>query len=287
MHTPGSTTSPTTSSAKPTGSRETGPIGPVFFVLTFINLFLRVAVYTPTDRSSLPALNYHMIYMFMSTTMRNHLLVALACLAFTGATLAADLRNGKDINELCAGCHGEYGEGGKDGEYPRIAGQPATFIAKQLHLFRDRKLPNMAMLEYVDERQTPDADIEDIAAYLEQLELLKQLPPIDESKEFDPLERLMLAKRTLNIRRAEGDIEKGKKIYNKECRSCHGVDGWGERSKDVPMLAGQYTNYLIRQVDRYRKRIRVHDESDPKELLEEFSDEEIANIFAFLSSVDD
>jgi len=228
-----------------------------------------------------------MIYMFMSTTMRNHLLVALACLAFTGATLAADLRNGKDINELCAGCHGEYGEGGKDGEYPRIAGQPATFIAKQLHLFRDRKLPNMAMLEYVDERQTPDADIEDIAAYLEQLELLKQVPPIDESKEFDPLERLMLAKRTLNIRRAEGDIEKGKKIYNKECRSCHGVDGWGERSKDVPMLAGQYTNYLIRQVDRYRKRIRVHDESDPKELLEEFSDEEIANIFAFLSSVDD
>lgn len=224
----------------------------------------------------------------MNTTMRKYLLpAALACLAFTSATHGADLRNGKDINELCAGCHGEYGEGGKDGEYPRLAGQPAKFIVKQMHLFRDRKLPNMAMLEYVDERQTPDADIEDIAAYLSQIELLKQLPPIDESKKFDPLERLMLAKRTLNIRRADGNIELGKKIYNKECRSCHGTDGWGERNSDTPMLAGQYTNYLIRQVDRYRKRIRIHDESDPKELLEEFTDEEIANIFAFLSSVDD
>lgn len=199
----------------------------------------------------------------------------------------ADLRNGKDINEVCAGCHGEYGEGGKDGEYPRLAGQPAGFIAKQLHLFRDRKLPNMAMLEYVDERQTPDADIEDIAAYLEQVELLKRLPPIDESKKFDPLERLMLVKRTLNIRRSDGDVDLGRKLYNKECRSCHGTDGWGEKTKDVPMLAGQYTNYLLRQVERYRQRIRIHDESDPQELLDEFTDEEIANIFAFLSSVDD
>lgn len=232
------------------------------------------------------SINY-MIYRFFNSQMRNYLLPALVCLVFSGAVHSADLRNGKDINELCAGCHGEFGEGGKDGEYPRLAGQPAAFIAKQLHLFRDRKLPNMAMLEYVDERQTPDADIEDIAAYLEQVELLKQLPPIDESKEFDPLERLMLAKRTLNIRRAEGDIEAGKKIYNKECRSCHGTDGWGERSKDVPMLAGQYSNYLLRQVERYRKGIRLHDESDPQELLNEFSDEEIANIFAFLSAVDD
>ncbi|RKZ97040.1 MAG: hypothetical protein DRQ43_03535, partial [Gammaproteobacteria bacterium] len=40
-----------------------------------------------------------------------------------------DLALGEEINELCAGCHGEYGEGGKQGEYPRLAGLPASYIA--------------------------------------------------------------------------------------------------------------------------------------------------------------
>ena len=35
-----------------------------------------------------------------------------------------DPENGEEINELCAGCHGEFGQGGKEGEYPRLAGQP-------------------------------------------------------------------------------------------------------------------------------------------------------------------
>ena len=30
--------------------------------------------------------------------------------------------NGEEINEVCAGCHGEFGQGEKDGEYPRLAG---------------------------------------------------------------------------------------------------------------------------------------------------------------------
>ena len=43
-----------------------------------------------------------------------------------------DLENGEEINEVCAGCHGVYGEGGKQGEYPRIAGQPYQFLVNQL-----------------------------------------------------------------------------------------------------------------------------------------------------------
>ena len=48
----------------------------------------------------------------------------------------ADLEIGEEINETCAGCHGEYAEGGKGGEYPRLAGLPASYIEKQLHLFQ-------------------------------------------------------------------------------------------------------------------------------------------------------
>lgn len=199
-----------------------------------------------------------------------------------------DLRNGRDVNELCAGCHGEFGQGGKDGEYPRIAGQPMKYIVKQMHLFRDRKLDNMAMLEYVNPRDFPEADVYDVSAYLAQVELLTRLPPIDESKPFDPLARLQMTKRVLNIPRTEeGDPEKGRALYNKECRSCHGTDGWGRHDRDVPMLAGQHTKFLLRQVAKFRQRLRVHDESDPEELLSLFTDAELMDIFAFLATVDD
>ena len=92
----------------------------------------------------------------------------------------------------------------------------------------------------------------------------------------------------MQIARAEGDIEKGAKLYKKECGSCHGSDGYGDHNKQVPMLAGQYTNYLWRQVEKLRDRVRIHDEDEPnEELLDDFSYEELKDIFAYLSIADD
>ncbi|MCG7928227.1 MAG: c-type cytochrome, partial [Candidatus Thiodiazotropha taylori] len=145
---------------------------------------------------------------------------------------SVDLENGEEINEVCAGCHGEFGQGGKEGEYPRLAGMPSAFLAKQLHLFRDRLRPNIAMVEYVDHRQMPDEDIRDISHFLSQIVLQTKLPPMDETAEdFNAYERLLASKRLMQIPRAPGDIEKGKKQYRKECASCHGRDGMGDMEK--------------------------------------------------------
>lgn len=200
-----------------------------------------------------------------------------------------DKYNGEEINELCAGCHGEYGEGGKDGEYPRLAGQPAAFTAQQLLLFRTRHRPNIAMVEYIDDRQMPDQDITDISIYLEAIKLKTQLPPVDENApDFDAYARLMESKQVMQIPPAEGDPEKGAKIFKKECGSCHGKEGWGNEKKSIPMIAGQYTKYLWRQVDKYLNKVRIHDPDDPEnELLADFSKEEIRDMFAYLSRVDD
>jgi cytochrome c553 len=218
-------------------------------------------------------------------------LFTLFTVAVGGGSLQAreyDFYNGEEINELCAGCHGEFAQGGKEGEYPRLAGMPAAFLSRQMHLFRDRKRSNMPMLEYVDERQFPDDDIEDIAIYLSQLKLESKLPPLKEGPEFDAYERLELTKRMLNIAAYPGDVEQGRRIYNKECRSCHGREGEGDHDKAVPMLAGQYTNYLQRQVAKYLKGIRIHDLDDPDdELLAEFTAQELEAVFAYLSVIDD
>jgi len=218
----------------------------------------------------------------------NLLIITLFLWGSSAVVAEVDLYNGEDINELCAGCHGEFGQGGKEGEYPRLAGQPESFISRQMHLFRDRKRPNIPMLEYVDLRQFPDQEIADISAYLAQLKLETKLPPIDEEN-FDSLLRLQQARRVINIPRYRGgDAETGAKLYRRECRSCHGGGGVGDHEQGVPMLAGQYTNYLQRQVQKYLKGIRIHDPSAPDErLLAEFSEAQLNDIFAYLSIADD
>ena len=213
----------------------------------------------------------------------------LASFSVTGSGEAIDLENGEEINELCAGCHGEYGQGGKEGEYPRLAGLPAAFIARQLELFRDRKRPNIAMIEYVDHRQMPDRDIADVSAFLAAIELPTRLPPVDETApDFDAYARLIQAKRLMQIPRAVGDLEQGERLYRKECRSCHGDRGEGDRDKAVPMISGQYTGYLWRQIEKYRKGVRIHDPEAPEDrFLEEFSQTDLRDILAYLSVLDD
>jgi cytochrome c553 len=223
-----------------------------------------------------------------------HAAMLVGCLlptmvAAADSARAFDLDNGAEINELCAGCHGEFGEGGKQGEYPRLAGQPRQFLVDQLLLFRSRERPNLAMIEYMNERQMPDADIEDVSAYLAAIELPSRLPPIDEhAPGFDALARLEQAKRVVQIPRAPGDVATGERLYRRECGGCHGRQGEGDHENAVPMLRGQYTNYLWRQVDKYIDGVRIHDPSAPDDrLLAEFERQELRDIFAHVSTLDD
>ncbi len=198
-----------------------------------------------------------------------------------------DLQIGEEINYVCAGCHGEFAQGSKNGEYPRLAAQPADYLERQLLLFRERKRPNIPMLEHIQEQQMPASEVKDVSAYIASIELPNKLPPIDEST-YNPLDRLFLAKKTINIPRAEGDIETGRRQYQKECGSCHGRTGEGDDKYNVPMLSGQYTEYLWRQVEKFREGILIHDPDDPEfRLLSLFTDKELQDMFAWLSVADD
>ena len=200
-----------------------------------------------------------------------------------------DLFTGKDINGVCAGCHGDDGQGGKEGEYPRIAGLPMTYIYRQVKMFQQNTRPNMPMLEHVQERQLSDQEILDISAYLSGIRLESRLVPMDEKDpNFNAYERMMALKRIVQIPAYEGDVAAGSKLYAKECRSCHGADGWGEPDKGIPQLAGQYTQYLWRQIDKYRNGVRIHDPDAPEDdILPDFTQEELRDILAYLSRVDD
>ena len=199
---------------------------------------------------------------------------------------AVDLELGEEINETCAGCHGEYGQGSIDGEYPRLAGLTAEYIARQLRNFKQRERINIPMLPYTNERELPEEDLVSIAAYLSSIQLPTKLPPINEA-EFDALKRLQAGKKVINIATYPGDVEAGRKFYKKECASCHGKDGYGDDNKHIPQLAGQYSLYLLKQVENIRKAERFHDEADDAEIFREYSDDEIAAMLAYLATLDD
>jgi len=203
-----------------------------------------------------------------------------------GEAPAVDLELGEEINETCAGCHGEYGQGTIDGEYPRLAGLTAEYIARQLRNFKQRKRINIPMLPYTNDRELPEEDLVSIAAYLSSIQLPTKLPPINED-EFDALKRLQASKKVINIAIYPGDVEAGRKFYKKECASCHGKDGYGDDNKHIPQLAGQYSRYLLKQVENIRVAERFHDDPDDAEIFREYSDDEIAAMLAWLATLDD
>jgi cytochrome c553 len=175
-----------------------------------------------------------------------------------------DLYNGKDVNVVCAACHGELGQGGKMGEYPRLAGQIRSILIRQLKSFRDQHRINIPMLPYTQDRELPEEDMIDVASYLSSLRIYVTIPYV------------------------EGDVGAGKKGF-KSCRRCHGQEGRGKEKvgkseKFGPALVGQYPRYLKRQINNFRTGKRSYE--DMKEAANDISDEELNDILAYLNTIE-
>lgn len=213
--------------------------------------------------------------------MKKQFLMLLLTLCVSGLGQAQNLEKGKEINATCAGCHGEFGQGGSRGEYPRIGGQRAAYIIDQLKSFRARTRVNIPMYPYTQERELPDEDIADVSAYLASIELPTKWPVFKETD--DALTRLTLTERVMIIPRVPGNLANGEAIYQKQCVTCHAKNGMG-RGK-FPMLVGQYTSYLKRQMEKYVKGERPHDEEGVGGLLNALKEEDMQDILAYLTSI--
>lgn len=194
---------------------------------------------------------------------------------------AYDAENAKEILAMCAGCHGRNAAGGGDGEYPRLAGLNERYIIRQLRAFKSRDRTNIPMYPYATERELPEDDVRDIARLLSQIELPTERPSPD--AKMSAYERLLAAAAVFNVPRVDGDIERGFQLYDWECSTCHGEEGWGDRA--VPQLAGQYTAYLRRQIEDFRSGRRWNE--DMEGVLDELDANDLEDIFAYLASRDD
>jgi cytochrome c553 len=197
------------------------------------------------------------------------LLVALGALACAaGATANADERHpieqvrlGERIYQAeCAQCHGASAQGGKEGEYPRLAGFPAGYLARQLMNFRDRKRINKPMIPIFKTGRLRDEHMQAVSVYLSGL-------PTP-------------AKLDLDLPAPRGDLQLGEELYVEDCSLCHGLDGSGKEDTDNPPVIGQYPVYIAKQMRDFRVGKRWHEYGE--QLFEEADPEELDALYAYM-----
>lgn len=150
-----------------------------------------------------------------------------------------DAARGAVAYEICQGCHGARALGRADGTYPRLAGQHATVLIKQLTDVRAGLRDNQTMYPYVGRHVITPQEIADIAMYLQGL-------PSPDNNGTGPGTALA----------------RGETIYQVHCADCHGTKGRGAAAKFYPRVAGQHYAYLLREARMIRdgRRRNVHPE---------------------------
>jgi len=145
---------------------------------------------------------------------------------------AGDAGAGQNKSAVCAACHGADGNSAVP-NWPKIAGQHAAYLERQLVLMKhgERPVPEMAGIV----AGLSDQDVADLSAFFA----------------------------TQNIKPGVTDTglrTSGERIYragNPEtevpaCMACHGIAGEGNPLSGYPSLAGQHAVYTDKMLTRFR-----------------------------------
>lgn len=147
--------------------------------------------------------------------------------------------SGQEAYEQCGYCH-EYDGNSRMQQFPKLAGQQAAYLYKQLHDFKSgQRLGTMqATAELLSNK-----DIDEVVEYFSQqtLQTTSLTPQLEKDKQRG---------RQLYSR---GDPEVGLPA----CASCHGDRGLGKST--IPRLSGQHEDYLKDQLIAFKNAQRDND----------------------------
>jgi cytochrome c oxidase subunit 2 len=149
----------------------------------------------------------------------------------------ADPQAGAGNYAVCTACHGASGEGNPALNAPRIGGQAAWYVGRQLHHFRDGLRGAHegdtfgSQMRAFASMLPDDTAIRNIAAYVESLPAHAAAPAVT------------------------GDVRRGERLYA-TCSNCHGIRGEGIWSLNAPRLADMSDWYLVRQLENFQRGIR-------------------------------
>jgi len=157
----------------------------------------------------------------------------------------------------CLDCHGANGQSAI-AAVPSLGGQPVFYLTVRLLMFREKlrvvELMNQVMQGFKDD------DLRDLAAYLAKLP-----PPEPAGGSID----------AARMARARAVIEQHR------CNFCHQGNYSGEQN--VPRLAGQREDFLVKALREYKNNTRRGYDASMADVLYLISDEQILDLAYFLS----
>lgn len=101
--------------------------------------------------------------MILRSPIFSSMMLATLVLASSAAYAGGDIEAGKAKSTVCQACHGADGNGSGDGQYPRIAGQYADYLAKALNDYKSGARANPIMAGFAT--TLSKEDIENLAAF--------------------------------------------------------------------------------------------------------------------------
>ena len=170
----------------------------------------------------------------------------------------------------CTACHGEHGEGTPEsGFFPRLAGKPAGYLARQLRDFQDG-LRKYAPMEYTVRQLSPEY-MREIAEYFAVQEVPYSRSPMPQMS-GDALKR------------GEALVTHGDPSRQiPACVACHGSQLTGVQP-DIPGLVGLPYDYISSQLGSWRTKTRATVAPDcMADIANRLSESDISAVSAWLA----
>lgn len=179
--------------------------------------------------------------------------------------LQGDAIRGREAYRHCQGCHRPDGSGRTDGTYPRLSGQHAAVIIKQITDTRSGVRTNPKMEPFAKEHEVSHQEIADIAVHLSHLRTLA------ENGKGDAL-----------------DESNGAALYRQRgCADCHGPAGEGDHTKYYPVVAGQHYGYLLHELEHIQVGGRGNSHPEMVRSLKGLRADDLRSLASYMSRLPD
>jgi cytochrome c553 len=171
----------------------------------------------------------------------------------------ADVAAGRKKAGPCAACHGADGNPAS-GQYPILAGQTARYLYLELKDFKEGRRSEPQMAPFV--AKLSREDMLDLADWFS----AQKPKPIA----FQP---------------DAARVARGKRKADEVlCTMCHlgGMKGQNE----IPRVAGQHPEYVIKQLKAFKARTRTNDAGSMTSVAQTISEQDIEDLAHYIASLD-